>query len=71
MMNVEEIVIPGRSYEFDCEYITEDARSTYMIAGLVLEFVRVGDDSFIILDECRAINVRNITRVIGPYPEVK
>jgi len=71
-MKIEDYVIPGRHYDFDCEYLTPSGRRAEIVGGVVLELLRSGTDTFVILNDNRAVNVRAITRVIGPYlSEVK
>lgn len=66
-MNIADYVVVGRRYEFDCEYLTASSRRTELVGGVVSEVVSEGTDTFVILNDRRAINLKVITRVIGPY----
>lgn len=66
---IENYIIIGRIYEFDCEFFTASRRRTEMIGGTVREIINEGEDTFIILDDNRAISSKNITRILGPYED--
>lgn len=68
-MNIVDLVIVGKVYEFDCEFLTPNRRRTEMIGGIVREIITEGNETFIVLNDHRAISTQNITRVVGPYED--
>ena len=66
-MKIEDMVTIGGIYEFDCEFFLNNRRRTEMIGGVVHSIENEGKDTFIILEDSRAVNVKSVTRVIGPY----
>ena len=68
MNNIWDLVVIGKSYMFDMEYVNKHSRRTEMIEGTVKDkLIEADGRCYIVLNNNSAVHLEQVARLIGPF----